>query len=142
LAQRIAASSGSTNRLTRTPAAFKAPMMPARVSAGVSARPSRFAGDLSGLHRHQRALIGPDLEDQLQEAGPRIAFDVELNAALERCELVRDFVDVPDRDVPLVARGCTVIPGAPASMHVRTASITDGILSRRASCAPLQPYSH
>ena len=25
------------------------------------------------------------------------------------------------------ARGCTVIPGAPASMHVRTASITDGI---------------
>ena len=25
------------------------------------------------------------------------------------------------------ARGCTVIPGAPASMHARTASITDGI---------------
>ena len=37
LAQRIAAGSGSTNRLTRTPAAFNEPMMPASVSAGVSA---------------------------------------------------------------------------------------------------------
>jgi hypothetical protein len=36
-AQRIAAGSGSTNKLTRTPAALNAPTVPASASAGVSA---------------------------------------------------------------------------------------------------------
>ena len=126
-AQRIAAGSGSTNRLTRTPAAFKrADDAGKRVGRRIG-RPSGFARDLARLHRHERALIGFHGEHQIEEPGARIAFDVEFDAALERRRARRR-----SRARPAVvmcrasARGCTVIPGAPASMHVRTASMTDG----------------
>ena len=106
--------------------------MPASASARRVGRPARFAGDLAGLHRHERALIGLDREHELEEPGPRIAFDVELDAALAAAP-ARSAISCTSAVVMCraSARGCTVMPGAPASMHVRTASITDGIVPPR-----------
>ena len=66
--------------------------------------PAGFARNLAGLHRHERALIGLDREHQVEKTRPRIAFDVELDAALERRQLVGDLVHVGGRDVALRRR--------------------------------------
>ena len=69
-------------------------MMPASVVGRRVGRPAGLAGDLAGLHRHERALIGLAPPAPAPEIGPRIAFDVELDAALERRELVGDLVHI------------------------------------------------
>jgi hypothetical protein len=63
-------------------------------------RPSRLAGDFARLHRHQRALMRPHRQHQLDEIRAGIAFDVELDALAQRGEFVGNFQHVLPRDVP------------------------------------------
>jgi hypothetical protein len=53
-------------------------------------RPAGLAGDLARLHRHQRALVRADLVDQLEQAGPRIPLDVELDVVPPRRQVRRN----------------------------------------------------
>ena len=124
-----ASSSGSTNRLTRTPACFSLPTIRRISSAEVSRRPPRLAGDFPGMYRHQRALVRTDFDDKLQEFRPWVPFDVEFDALSQRMQFGGEFADVSGVMCRRSARGWTVIPGAPAARHVRTASITLGMLT-------------
>jgi hypothetical protein len=72
---------------------------------------SPFARNLAGLHRHERALIRFDREHEVEKTRPRITFDVELDAALERRQLVGDLVHVRRRDVALVGARMHGNPG-------------------------------
>ena len=80
-------------------------------------RPSGLTGDLARLDRNKRALVGLDVVHQLDEIRPWIAFDVELDTPFHRLQIRAmswTSVVVMWR---ASARGWTVIPGAPASMH-------------------------
>ena len=66
-------------------------------------RPPGLAGDLPRANRDERALVRPDRTNQIEQIGPRIAFDVELDAVAERRELLGDFVYVSGRDVTRVS---------------------------------------
>ena len=135
-AQRTGASSGSTNTLTRMPRACSAGDRRAQRDSGVSDRPAGLARDLARRHRHERALIGLHGERHLDQIRPRIALDVELDradrasagAASSRGDLGARRACGCARSS---ARGCTVMPGAPAARHVSTASITLGIAPPR-----------
>ena len=95
---------------------------------GLGARPpAGLARDLARHHRHERALIGPHLLDEIEQLRPRIAFDVELDrrraACAARARSSRTSSGVMWRRS---ARGCTVMPGAPAATQTSTASSTLG----------------
>ena len=76
----IGASSGSTNRLTRTPAHAD---QRRRAQAGRAAcrrdQPAWLVIS-PGMDRHERALIRLDRVHELQQIRPRVAFDIELDA--------------------------------------------------------------
>ena len=76
--------------------------------------PSGLAGDLARHDRHERALIGPDLEHQIDQLRPRIAFDVVLDRRARAASARAIVAHILRRDVAPSARGCTVMPGAPA----------------------------
>ena len=82
---------------------------------GAIDRPAGLAGDLARRDRHERALVRPHREHQRDQIGPRIAFDVELDVGRLRLEQRGDLADVAGVMCRSSARGCTVMPGAPAS---------------------------
>ena len=86
------------------------------LAVGVSGRPAGLARHLARRDRHQRALIGPHLAHQLEQLGPRIAFDVELDRRAERAsDTPRSSRTSSGVMCRASARGCTVIPAAPAA---------------------------
>ena len=89
-------------------------------------RPSSLARDLARPHRNQRALLRLYRVDQFDQIRPGIPFDVEFHAgpALEtQPPMSRTSAAVMCR---ASARGCTVMPWAPAAMQTSTASRTEG----------------
>ncbi len=65
-------------------------------------RPSCLARDFAGQHRHERALIGPHSLNELDEIGPRIAFDIEFDSRPLAFQRLHDVVHVLRLDVPLI----------------------------------------
>src|ERR1700683_2443788 len=47
-------------------------------------RPAGLAGDLAARHGHERALVRPDGQHEIEQVLARIAFDIELDAPLAR----------------------------------------------------------
>src|SRR5690606_13135254 len=68
-------------------------------------RPTRLTRDFAWHDRHERALVRLDLEHEVHQVGPGIAFDVVLDAIAERRETRRDVAHVSGCDVPLVGSG-------------------------------------
>ena len=64
--------------------------------------PAGLARYLAGNDRHQGALIRPNLVDEIEEFGPRIALDVVFNRRRAAAEAQRDRAHVFRRDVPAI----------------------------------------
>jgi hypothetical protein len=94
-------------------------IVPLKCASGVSAGQPAWLVTSPGITGTSGALIGPDRQCHRDQVRPWIALDVELDgtAAAPRCAASHAAMSVTSvrRMCRSSARGCTVMPGAPAA---------------------------